>query len=155
MSIGQNLQNLNIILTTPATPAANYLPFRISGNQIFISGQLPMKDGVLQYAGKLGNEINLEEGQKAAELCAINIIAVLKTACDGDLNKIKKCVKLGIFINAAADFIDFPKVGNGASDLMVKIFGENGKHARFAIGASSLPRNAAVEIDAVFEIENI
>ena len=151
--IGKNLKNLNITLTKPATPAANYLPYRVSGNQIYISGQLPIKDGELIYKGKLGKNVSIEQGQKAAQLCAVNIISVLNDACEGNLERVKKCVKLGIFINSTPDFYQSPQVGNGASNLLVEIFGEEvGKHARFALGVASLPRDAAVEIDAIFEL---
>jgi enamine deaminase RidA (YjgF/YER057c/UK114 family) len=146
------LKELNIKLPNPVTPAANYLPYNVSGNHVYISGQLPIKDGEVVYTGKLGKDVSVEQGRSAAELCAINIIAVLKKACDGDLEKVKKCVKLGIFINGTTDFYQSPQVGNGASDFLVKVFGQKGKHARFAIGVASLPRNAAVEIDAIFEL---
>jgi len=150
--IADNLKKLGIILPNPATPAANYLPYNISGNQIYISGQLPLKDGVVVHEGKMGQDKTLKEGQEAAKLCAINIIAALNKACNGDLEKVKRCVKLGIFINSTSDFTDSPKVANGASDLMVKVFGEVGKHARFALGVACLPKNALVEIDAIFNV---
>jgi enamine deaminase RidA (YjgF/YER057c/UK114 family) len=150
-NIEKKLQELQIEIPQIAIPVANYLPFVKSGNQIFISGQLPRnKDGLI--AGKIGKDITVEDGIKAAQICAINIIAVLKEACNGDLSKVKQCVKLGIFVNGVDDFADHPKVGNGASDLMVAVFGDKGKHARFAMGAGSLPFDAAVEIDAIFEI---
>jgi len=153
MSINKRLENLGIILPEPIAPIANYVPFVQSGNQIFISGQLPIKNGEVKFVGKVGDEISIEEGQKAARICAINIIANLNLACEGDLDRVKKCVKLGIFINAVSDFANHPIVANGASDLMVEVFGEKGKHARFAMGAGSLPRGVAVEVDAIFEIE--
>jgi len=128
------------------------LPYVKSGNQIFISGQLPAQNGKMAFVGKVGKDIDVAQAKEAAKICAINLIAVLKAACDGDLNKVKKCVKLGIFINAVDDFANHPEIGNGASDLMVEIFQEKGKHARFAMGAGSLPFNVPVEIDAVFEI---
>ena len=153
MTINKRLENLGIVLPEPITPIANYVPFVRTGNQIFISGQLPIKNGEVKFIGKLGDDISIEEGQKAARICAINIIANLNLACEGDLDRVKRCVKLGIFINAVSDFANHPIVANGASDLMVEVFGEKGKHARFAMGAGSLPRGVAVEVDAVFEIE--
>ena len=150
--INQKLQELSIALPQPIAPVANYAPFIKSGNQIFISGQLPIENGEVKFVGKLGDNISIEEGQKAARLCAINILANLKIACDGNLDKVVKCIKLGIFVNAIADFTNHPIVANGASDLMVEVFGEQGKHSRFAMGAGSLPRGVAVEVDAIFEI---
>ena len=151
--IEQKLEELNITIPEVSAPVANYIPFTKSGNQIFISGQLPIENGEVKYIGKVGTEVSIEDAGKAARICAINIIANLKNACNGNLDKVVQCVKLGIFVNATPDFTDHPIVGNGASDLMVKVFGEKGKHARFAMGAGSLPRGVAVEIDAIFEIE--
>jgi enamine deaminase RidA (YjgF/YER057c/UK114 family) len=151
--IEAKLKELAIEIPQISAPAANYLPFVKSGNQIFISGQLPIKDGKVAFTGKVGKEISTEEAIEAARICAINIIANLKEACQGDLNKVKQCVKLGIFVNSIDDFPDQPKVANGASDLMVNVFKDKGRHSRFAIGVSSLPRNVPVEIDAIFEIE--
>ncbi len=150
--IEENLINKKITLPTPAAPVANYLPYSISGNNLYISGQLPMQDGNL-IKGKLGDDLGSEDGVKAAELCAINILAQAKMALGGDFSKIKKLVKLGAFVACTPDFHDHPVIVNGASDLMVDILGDAGKHARFAVGVSSLPLNVAVEIDAIFEIE--
>ena len=150
--IENRLKELNIKIDKIPAPAANYLPYIKSGNQIFISGQLPVKNGEIAFKGKVGDGVTIEEAREAAKICAINIIANLKEACDGDLNKVKKCVKLGIFINAIDDFAQHPQIGNGASDLMVDIFAKKGKHSRFAVGVSSLPFNVPVEIDAIFEI---
>ena len=118
MSNNKRLENLGIILPEPIAPIANYVPFVQSGNQIFISGQLPIQNGEVKFVGKLGDEISIEEGQKAARICAINIIANLNLACEGNLDRVKKCVKLGIFINAVSDFANHPIVANGASDLL-------------------------------------
>ena len=150
--IENKLKILGIILPEPLAPVANYVPFVKVGAQVFISGQLPIEDGKAKYIGKLGKEISIEDGKSAARLCAINIIANLKAACGGDLDRMVRCVKLGIFVNAIPEFIDHPMVGNGASDLMVEIFGDKGKHSRFAMGAGSLPRGVAVEIDAIFDV---
>lgn len=153
MSINHKLKELGIKLPEPIAPVANYVPFVKSGNQIFISGQLPVENGEVKFVGKLGENIAVEEGQKAARICAINILSVLNSALGGNLDKVLRCVKLGIFVNSTPDFSNHPIVANGASDLMVEVFGAKGKHARFAMGAGSLPRGVAVEVDAVFEID--
>jgi len=152
MDIEKKLQELNITIPSAAAPAANYLPYIINEKELLISGQLPMQDGKLIYQGKLGDNISDEDGIKAAELCAINLVAQAKAAVK-DLNNILKCLKLEIFVNSTADYQDHPKIGNGASNMMVNIFGEAGKHSRFAMGAHSLPFNAAVEIGAIFKIK--
>jgi enamine deaminase RidA (YjgF/YER057c/UK114 family) len=154
MTIDQKLQQLGITLPEPIAPVANYVPFVKTGNQIFISGQLPVENGEVKFVGKLGDNISVEDGQKAARICAINLLANLKIACDGNLNRVVRCVKLGIFVNATPDYTNHPVVANGASDLMVEVFGDKGKHARFAMGAGSLPRGVAVEVDAIFEIKD-
>jgi len=150
--IDARLKELGLELPGPSGAAGNYVPYVISGNLLFISGQVPLgKDG-LKFQGKLGSEFTLEEGQEAAKLCALNLLAQAKAACDGDLSRIKRCVKLGGFVNSTPDFDKQPAVINGASDLMVAVLGEAGRHARSAVSAVSLPFNVAVEIDAVFEI---
>lgn len=153
MSINKKLEQLGITLPEPIAPVANYVPFVKTGNQIFISGQLPIENGEIKFVGKLGENISIEDGQKAARICAINLLANLKIACDGNLDRVVRCVKLGIFVNAVPNFTDHPVVANGASDLMVEVLGDAGKHARFAMGAGSLPRGVAVEVDAIFEIK--
>jgi enamine deaminase RidA (YjgF/YER057c/UK114 family) len=151
-TINEKIESLGIKIPQASAPVANYVGFVKSGNQIIISGQLPLEDGKIKYVGKVGGDVSVEDATEAAKLCAINIIAQLNLALDNDLEKIKKCVKLGIFVNAIPEFTDHPKVANGASDLIVEIFQEKGKHARAATGAGSLPLGAAVEIDAIFEI---
>jgi enamine deaminase RidA (YjgF/YER057c/UK114 family) len=151
--VDQRLEALGITLPAPAAPIASYLPFVVTGPLVFISGQLPRALNGPEIRGKLGGELTLEDGRKAARLCAINVLAQLKAACGGDLDRVVRCVKLGGFVNATAAFRDHPQVMNGASDLIVEVFGERGRHARFAVGAPSLPLDAAVEIDAVFEIQ--
>lgn len=153
MSINKNLEKLGIVLPEPVTPIANYVPFVKSGHQVFISGQLPIQNGEVKFVGKVGDEISVEDAQKAARICGINILANLNVACGGDLDRVKRCVKLGVFVNGVSDFENHPAVANGVSDLMVEVFGDKGKHARFAMGAGSLPRGVAVEVDAIFEIE--
>lgn len=151
--IEQKLKSLNITIPEALAPVANYVGFVKTGNQVVISGQLPVENGQLKYVGKVGSEISAEDAKKAARLCALNIISQLKSACDGDLDKVVRCVKLGVFVNAEPNFTDHPIVANGASDLMVEVFAEKGKHARAAVGSGSLPKGVAVEVDAIFEIK--
>jgi enamine deaminase RidA (YjgF/YER057c/UK114 family) len=151
-TIDARLKELGIELPAAAAPAANYVPFAISGKLVFIAGQITNKDGKPQYIGKLGREFGVEDGQAAAKLCALNILAHLKNACGGDLDKVARCVRLGGFVNAVPEFGDQPKVINGASDLIVQVFGDKGKHARAAVGVGSLPFGVAVEVDAIFEL---
>jgi len=150
--IEKRLSELGIELPKAAAPAANYVPYVVSGNLVFVAGQITLLDGELQYLGKVGQDFTVEEGYQAARLCGLNIIAQVKAACDGDLDKVERCVRLGGFVNAAGDFHDHPKVINGASDLMVEVFADQGRHARAAVGASALPLNVAVEVDAIFQI---
>ena len=150
--IDARLAELGIELPSPPKPVASYVPFVVTGNLLHVSGQVPMgKDG-LEFVGKLGQDFDVETGQAAARLCAINIIAQLKTAADGNLDRISRIVRLGGFVNCTADFKAQPLVINGASDLMMDVFGEVGRHARAAVGTNSLPGNAAVEIDAIAEL---
>jgi enamine deaminase RidA (YjgF/YER057c/UK114 family) len=150
--IEKRLAELGITVPTPAKPVATYVGWVKTGNLVFVSGQVTLKDGKFEYQGKLGKEFGIEDGAKAARLCAVNIIAQLKDACGGDLDRVKRIVKLVGFVNAVADFTDHPKVVNGASDLFVEVFGDKGKHARSAVGMGSLPLNVAVEVEAVAEI---
>ena len=136
-----------------AAPAANYVPYVLSGNLLHIAGQIPFLNGEKMNIGRLGEDLGVEEGVKAAEACALNILAQVNEAVGGDWSRVKRCVKLGGFVNCTPDFTDHPLVINGASDLIGKVMGEAGKHARFAVGAPSLPLGVAVEIDAIFEIE--
>ncbi len=145
------LSELGLVLPEPAKAAANYVPFVVSGNTIYIAGQLPMADGKLAVTGKVGAEVSVDQASEAARLCALNILAQVKEAADGNLDKVR-CVKLGGFVNATAEFVDHPQVLNGASDLIGAVLGDRGLHARFAAGAGSLPFDAAVEVDAVFEL---
>jgi len=149
----KNIKNLG--LTIPEIPAAiaNYVPFKIVDGLMYISGQAPVKDGVMQYTGKVIEDISIEEGIKAAELCCVNIIAALKKGVDNEWDRLDTFVKLGGFVNCLNNFTDHPKIINGASDLLVKIFDDRGRHARFAVGSNSLPMNISVEIDAVIKIK--
>ncbi|MBB5518881.1 RidA family protein [Amphiplicatus metriothermophilus] len=149
--IDSKLAELGIVLPDPAPPVANYVPYVVAGNLVFISGQVSSTPDQL-IKGKLGADLSLDDGVEAARACGINLIAQLKAAAGGDLDRVRRVVKLGGFVNCAPDFADHPKVINGASDLMVAVFGEAGRHARAAVGAPSLPMGAAVEIDGVFEI---
>ena len=152
-SVALKLQELNISIPEAAKAAANYVPYIISGNQIIISGQLPIENGKIEDSskGKLGLNLSVEEGQKIAKKCAINIIGQVCSALNGELDR-AKCLKIGVFVNSAPDFTDQPKVANGASDLLAEAFGENGIHARSAVGVAALPFDVAVEVEAVFEI---
>ena len=149
--IDKRLAELGITLPTPAAPAANYVPAVATGNQLFISGQLPIEDGKMQLTGTLGNGPSVEDAAAAARLCAINVLAQVKAAT-GDLDRVVRLVKVVGFVASAPTFGDQPKVVNGASDLFVDVLGERGKHARSAIGVAALPFGASVEVEAVFEI---
>jgi len=149
--IDARLAELGITLPQATAPVANYVPYVVSGKLVHISGQITMENGELKFVGKLGNDYDVETGQKAARLCALNLIAQLKSAI-GDLDKVTRVVKLNAFVNSAPEFTDQPKVVNGASDPRVDVFGEVGKHARSAGGVASLPLGVAVEIDGIFEV---
>jgi len=149
--IDARLRELGITLPTAAAPAANYVPFVLTGNQLWIAGQITFWDGKLKYCGKVGVDLSVEDGIAAARVCGLNILAQAKAAL-GDLDRVVRVVKLGGFVNAPGDFKDHPKIINGASDLIVDVFGEAGKHARAAVGASGLPLDSAVEVDAVMEV---
>mgnify|MGYP002631558124 CR=1 FL=1 len=152
MSIEDKLVELGITLPTPAAPVANYVPFVISGNLLSISGQVPFGTNGLEYIGKTDADITPEDANKAARLCAINLIAHMKAACGGDLERVQRVVKLGGFVNCTDDFTGQPAVINGASDLMVAVFGDKGRHSRSAVGVNALPLGVSVEIDALVEI---
>lgn len=153
MSIENTLAELGITLPEPAAPVANYVPFMISRNLISISGQLPMGSNGLEYVGKVGAAVTPDDAVKAARLCGINLIAQMKAACGGDLERVVRIVKLGGFVNGTDDYTGQPAVINGASDLMVEVFGDKGRHSRSAVGVSGLPLGASVEIDALVEIK--
>jgi enamine deaminase RidA (YjgF/YER057c/UK114 family) len=149
--IDARLAELGITLPEASAPQANYVPYTVSGNLVFISGQVPMLGDQL-ITGKLGADVDVETGQKAARVCALNLISHLKAACGGDLDRMTRCLKLGGFVQGTTDFTAAPMVVNGASDLMVDVFGDAGRHARFAVAVACLPLDSAVEVDAVFEI---
>ena len=150
--IDARLKELGITLPPAPAPAANYVPWVVSQKLVFVAGQIPMVEGKPQFVGKLGREFAIEQGKEAARVCALNILAQLKAACGGDLDKVARCAKVGAFVNCTPEFSDQPQVVNGASDLMVELFGDIGRHARAAVGVSSLPGGVAVEVEATFEI---
>jgi enamine deaminase RidA (YjgF/YER057c/UK114 family) len=151
-SVEKTLRELGIALAEPKPPIANYVPFVRTGNMLTVSGQLCLdNDGKLVAKGQLGAGVSIEDGQKAARACAINLLAQVKAAV-GDLDKVLRVVRLGGFINSAAGFPDGPKVMNGASDVMVAVFGDKGKHARSTVGVAALPAEAAVEVEGLFEV---
>ena len=150
--IADRLKELNIELPQAAAPVANYVGWVRAGNLIFTAGQIPLKDGKPVCTGKVGADVSIEEAEEAARLCAINAIAQAAAALDGDLDRIVRVVKLTGFVNADNDFTQHPQVVNGASGLMVEVFGEAGRHARSAVGSSSLPLDVTVEVEAVFEV---
>ena len=150
--ISDNLKKLNIEIPNAPNPVGSYVAYKIIGNLLFISGQLPIASDGKMIKGKVGNELTLEDAQKASKLCVINILAQLKKAVNGNLDKVKNCVKITGFVNSTDEFKDQPKVLNSASEILSNVFGDNGKHARAAVSVNSLPLEAAVEIDAIFEI---
>ena len=152
--IDQRLKELNIELDDASVPAGSYVPYVITNNLVFISGQLPFIDGKLTIKGKVGDNVSLDDAVKMSEACAKALLSQLKAACNGNLDKVNKVVKLGGFVASAPNFTDQPKIINGASDLIVNIFGDKGKHSRFAVGVAALPLNVPVEIDGIFEIED-
>ena len=152
MNIENNLKELKINLPNAPDPVGAYVAFKKTDKMLFISGQLPIGPDGKILKGKIGKDLTLEDGQKASKLCVINILAQTKKALDGDLNKVKGCIKITGFVNSTDNFYDQPKVINPASEILSSVFGEKGKHARAAISANSLPLNAAVEIEAIFEI---
>ena len=152
MTIENNLKKLNILLPKAPDPVGAYVAYKKTGNLLFISGQLPIDADGNITKGKIGKDLNLEEGQKASRLCVINILAQVKKALDGDLDKVKNCIKITGYVNSTDDFKDQPKVINPASDTLAAVFENKGKHARAAVSTNSLPLGASVEIEAIFEV---
>lgn len=151
--IESRLQELGLALPPPSSALATYVPFLKVGSLIYISGQLPVQNGKVDYIGKLGRDFSIEVGKKAAQLCALNILAHLKEACENDWNQVIRCIRLGGVIHSTDEFHDQPQVMNGASDLMIAIFGDKGRHTRAAVGVNALPLGVAVEIEALFEVK--
>lgn len=150
--VEDHLKALQIELPSPSTPGANYVPFVRTGNLLFLTGQLSQWNGERRFVGKLGREFRVEEGQQAARLCALNLMAHLRDALEGDLDRVTRCVRIAGFVNSTPDFTSQSQVVNGASDLFIQVFGEAGRHARMAVGVVALPYDVAVEVEAVFEV---
>lgn len=150
--IEARLAQLGITLPEPPVPVASYKPFVVSGNHAVIAGQVTFLDGKLQYVGRIGDTISLDDACAATRLCALNVLAQLRAACGGDLDRVRQVVRLNAFFNCTADFLDHPKVMNAASDLMAEIFGDEGRHTRVGVGVNSLPLGVPVELDGTFEI---
>ncbi len=151
-SVSSRLKELGISLPEITAPSGTYVPFRLSGNTLYISGQVPRVDGIDCYLGLVGSTMDVKEAYQAARVCALNILSRVSTALDGDLDRVSACLQVRGFVNAVPDFKDHPAVIDGASDLLVEVLGEKGRHARTALGAGSLPRGFAVEVDAIFEV---
>ena len=151
-TIDARLKSLGIELPTPSTPGANYVPFVRTGNMLFLTGQLSQWNGERRFVGKLGRDFGIEQGQNAARLCALNLIAHIRAALDGDLSRTSRCIRLTGYVNSTPDFTAQSQVMNGASDLFVQLFGEAGRHTRIAIGVSALPYDVAVEVEGIFEV---
>jgi len=151
-AIDRTLEQLGILLPPPARPVASYVSFVRTGNVVIVSGQLPSRDGKLIFAGRVPQAVSPDDAKEAAKLAAINALAALKEACSGDLDKVARIVRLGVFVQSADDFYAQPAVANGASDLMAAVFGDKGKHARAAVGVNTLPLNATVEVELMAEL---
>ncbi|MFM7533611.1 MAG: RidA family protein [Rubrivivax sp.] len=152
--IEARLAELGLELPVAPTPIANFVPWQRADCTVYLAGQVNEWNGTVPFVGKLGREFDVATGQQAARLCALNLLACLKLACDGDLDRVRQCLRLGGFVNCEPDFEFAPAVVNGASDLIVALMGEVGRHARTAVGVASLPRRAAVEVDAIFLIDD-
>jgi enamine deaminase RidA (YjgF/YER057c/UK114 family) len=150
--IADRLTALGIELPVPSCPGANYVQFVRTGNLLFLTGQLAQWNGERRFIGKLGREFGVEEGQQAARLCALNLIAHLRVALEGDLDRVVRCVRISGYVNSLPDFVAQSQVLNGASDLFVEVFGEAGRHTRMAVGVSALPYDVAVEVEGIFEV---
>ena len=149
----KNIKDLGLIIPEPPSAVANYVPYKIIDNLVYVSGQAPSKNGKIIYSGKVGEKITDEEGVIAAQLCCMNIIAALKKSIDNDWDKLDNFVKLGGFVNCNSNYTNQPIIINGASDLLVKIFGDKGRHTRFAVGSNSLPLGISVEIEAIIKVK--
>ena len=151
-SIDKKINDMGLILPEVASPVANYVPFKIHNDILYISGQGPIKNGKILYQGKIGDDLTIEDGIEASKICCLNILSIIKHACNSDWDKFKEIVKIGGFVNCSDNFSEHPKIINGASDMLVEILGEKGKHTRFAVGSNSLPLNMSVEIEAMISI---
>jgi enamine deaminase RidA (YjgF/YER057c/UK114 family) len=152
MRVEERMRELKLELPRPSQPGANYVPFVRTGNLIFITGQLSQWNGERKFVGKVGGAIDIEEGREAARLCALNVVALLKAALDGDLDRVVRCIRIAGYVNCVPEFVGQSQVMNGASDIFVAVFGEAGRHARVALGVNALPYDVAVEVEGVFEV---
>jgi enamine deaminase RidA (YjgF/YER057c/UK114 family) len=152
-TISGRLAELGLGMPAAPSPAANYVPFVIVGNLMYVSGQLPLRDGAAQHIGRAGADATIEDGYASARLCALNVVAQVAAAVGDRLSRVKRCVNMSVFINAVPEFTEHPRIANGASDLMVEIFGDAGRHSRAAVGMGSLPRGVITEVQAIFEID--
>jgi enamine deaminase RidA (YjgF/YER057c/UK114 family) len=150
--VEERLRELSIELPRPSTPGANYVPFVRTGNLVFVTGQLSQWNGERRFVGKVGREFTADEGKQAARLCALNVLAQLRAALDGELDRVVRCVRIAGYVNSVADFVDQSQVMNGASDVFIEVLGEAGRHARMAVGVSALPYGVAVEVEGCFEV---
>lgn len=148
----QNLASLGIVLPRPVAPVANFVATVLENRTLYVSGQIPVQDGKLLFPGRLGENVTLEQAQEAAAIAVLNVVAHVKSALGDDLDRVERCIRLGVFVAATREYVDHPKVANGASDMIVKIFGDRGKHVRAAVGVNSLPFGVCVEVDAVFAV---
>lgn len=153
MNIQTKLKEIGFDLPQVAAPAANYVPYVVSGGMVYVSGQIPFLNGEKMHLGCIGDDLSVDDGVRAAQACALNILSQVNDAVDGDWSKVERCIKLGGFVNSTPDFVDQPMVINGASNLIADVMGDAGKHARFAVSAPSLPLGVAVEIDAIFALK--
>ena len=151
--IEARLSQLGVTLPPPGAPGGNYVPFVVVGDLAFMAGQVAREAGKMKYTGKVGRDLTAEQAQAAARLCAVNLLAQLKAACGGDLDRVERCVRLGGFVNSTPEFTEHPKVVNGASDFIVEVFGERGQHARTAVGVAALPMDSAVEVEGIFQLK--
>lgn len=151
-TIDARLTELGLTLPKASTPAFNYVPYTTADRLVFVAGQIPQWEGDVRHRGRLGQGVTLEEGQAAAQLCLLNVLAHLRAACGGDLDRVERVVRLGVFVCCTPEWVDTPKVANGASDVLVSIFGEAGRHARTTVGVASLPLGVCVEIDGIFSL---
>ena len=153
MNLQERLTELGLALPVLSTPSANFFPFVCAGNLLFVSGQLPLHNGETTYIGRLGDTSRSRDGYASARLCALNVLSHVNTAVDSDFARVRRCVNVLVYVNAVASFAEHPKVANGASDLIVAVLGERGRHSRAAVGMGSLPRGAATEVQGIFEID--
>jgi enamine deaminase RidA (YjgF/YER057c/UK114 family) len=152
--IEAKLAALGLSLPVRPIPIASFLPFRVAGATVYLAGQTCERDGRIVYSGSVGQEVTFEAAREAAKLCALNLLSCLREACDGRLDRVARCLRVGGFVQAKSGFPRVPAVIDGASDLFVALWGENGRHARTAVGVATLPQNAAVEVDAIFELRS-